>query len=58
MGDIGEVIAELEYDLELHKVPQPKHDATCSAGRRVQIKATIQNSLTFSISPDYYLGRG
>lgn len=56
VGDVGEVIAELEYDLELDDVSQPTHDATCSKGRRVQIKATFQKSLTFRTTPDYYIG--
>lgn len=56
VGDIGEVIAELEYDLELDGVSQPTHDATCPQGRRIQIKATFQKSLTFSKTPDYYIG--
>lgn len=56
VGDIGEVIAALEYDLELDKVSQPIHDATTPDGRNVQIKATFKESLTFSFVPDYYLG--
>lgn len=56
VGDLGEVIAELEYDLELDGISQPTHDATCSKGRRIQIKATFQKSLTFSTTPDYYIG--
>jgi hypothetical protein len=56
VGDIGEVIAALEYDLVLHEVSQPLHDATTSDGRSVQIKATFKDSLTFRTVPDYYLG--
>ena len=56
VGDIGELIAELEYDLTLHLVAQPRHDARTSNGRDVQIKATFKNSLTFVTVPDYYLG--
>lgn len=56
VGDIGEVIAELEYDLKLHAVSQPEYDAETSDGRRVQIKATFKDSLTFTTTPDYYLG--
>jgi hypothetical protein len=56
VGDIGEVIAALEYDLVLHNVSQPNHDAITSDGRNVQIKATFKNSLTFRTTPDYYLG--
>lgn len=56
VGDIGEVIAALEYDIVLYEVSQPEHDGTTTAGRRVQIKATFKNSLTFKTVPDYYLG--
>ena len=56
VGDIGESIAALEYELVLHNVSQPNHDATTSDGRNVQIKATFKNSLTFKTVPDYYLG--
>lgn len=56
VGDIGEVIADLEYDIILHDTSQPGHDATTSDGRNVQIKATFKDSLTFKSVPDYYLG--
>ena len=56
VGDIGEVIAELEYDLTLDEVSVPNHDAQMLNGRRVQIKATFKDSLTFTTCPDYYLG--
>jgi hypothetical protein len=56
VGDVGEVIAALEYDIVLHEVMQPNHDATTSDGRNVQIKATFKDSLTFRTVPDYYLG--
>ena len=56
VGDIGEVLAGLEYDLTLDEVSVPDHDAQMRDGRRVQIKATFKNSLTFKKCPDYYLG--
>lgn len=56
VGDIGEIIASIEYDLELDAVSQRSYDATTSDGRRVQVKATFQNALTFGTTPDYYLG--
>ena len=56
VGDIGEVIAALEYDVVLYEVSQPDHDATTPNGRRIQIKATFKDSLTFKTIPDYYLG--
>ena len=56
VGDVGEVIAELEYDIILHEVSQPDYDGTTSDGKRVQIKATFKDSLTFKSTPDYFLG--
>jgi hypothetical protein len=56
VGDIGEVIAERDYDVILHVVAQPRYDGCTSDGRNVQIKATFKNSLTFVSVPDYYLG--
>lgn len=56
VGDIGEVIAALEYDIQLHDISQPDHDAETKDGRRVQIKATFKDHLTFKTIPDYYLG--
>ena len=56
VGDVGEVLAELEYNLTLDEVSAPDHDARMRDGRRVQIKATFKNSLTFRKCPDYYLG--
>ncbi len=56
VGDIGEVIAALEYDIVLHTTSQPDHDGNTSDGRKVQIKATFKDSLTFKTVPDYFLG--
>jgi hypothetical protein len=56
VGDIGEVIAALEYEVNLDEVSQPGHDAQMLDGRRVQIKATFKDSLTFKTLPEYYLG--
>ena len=56
VGDLGEVIAERHYDLLLDEVSQATHDGTTSDGRRVQVKATFGNSLTFKTTPDYFLG--
>lgn len=56
VGDIGEVIAELEYDLDIDHVSRPCHDAVTADGRRVQIKATFKDQLTFKTVPDFYLG--
>ena len=56
VGDIGEVIAAIEYDFLPYATIQPGHDGHTSNGLRVQVKATFKNSLTFTTVPDYYLG--
>ncbi len=56
VGDIGEVLAALEYDIELFDVLVKGHDGKTSGGRLVQVKATFKDSLTFRTVPDYYLG--
>jgi hypothetical protein len=58
VGDIGEVLVEEAYDLALFSDLRRHHDAQCSDGRLVQIKATMKKSLTFPADhvPDYYLG--
>jgi hypothetical protein len=56
VGDIGEVIAWLDYDLEIDDVSRELHDAHAIDGREVQIKATFKDSLTFRKTPDYLLG--
>ena len=38
------------------EISLPEYDATTDDGRRVQIKATFKNSLTFKTTPDLYLG--
>lgn len=56
VGDIGEVIASSDFDIELFDHQVPGHDGYTSDDRLVQIKATFKKSLTFSVVPDYYLG--
>jgi hypothetical protein len=58
VGDIGEVLVEDAYDLELFPDVKKHHDAQCPDGRLVQIKGTMKKSLTFPADhvPDYYLG--
>lgn len=58
VGDIGEVLAESTYDIKLFDDLQKHHDATCSDGRLVQIKATMKSNLTFPVDhiPLYYIG--
>lgn len=58
VGDIGEVLVEAAYDLQLFEDIKKQHDAKSSDGRLVQIKATMKDSLTFPADhvPNYYLG--
>jgi hypothetical protein len=58
VGDIGEVLVAQYYDLELFEGIVKHHDAQTSDGRKVQIKATMKNALTFPNDhiPDFYLG--
>jgi hypothetical protein len=56
VGDLGEVIAALEYDVTLDDVSRPDHDCTTPGGRNVQVKATFKDQLTFKTVPEYYLG--
>ena len=56
VGDIGEVIAATYYDLSLYDNQKPDHDGHTSTGRKVQVKATFKESLTFSSVPEFYLG--
>ena len=58
VGDLGESLVENSYDVMLFEDLKARHDGKTSDGRLVQIKATMQSSLTFPVdhSPDYYLG--
>ncbi len=58
VGDLGEILVENAYDVELFEDLKKHHDGKASDGKQVQIKATMQNSLTFPVdhTPDYYLG--
>jgi len=58
VGDIGEILVEAEYDLTLFEKLERQHDGKTQNGRLVQIKATMQKSLTFPADhiPNYYIG--
>jgi hypothetical protein len=56
VGDIGEIIAAREFEIELDQTQRPGHDAKTHDGRDVQIKATFGTSLTFTTEPVLYLG--
>jgi hypothetical protein len=56
VGDIGEIIAAREFEIELDQTQRSGHDAKTRDGRDVQIKAAFGTSLTFTTEPDLYLG--
>jgi hypothetical protein len=56
VGDIGEAIVQRDYDVKLYDKLVEGYDGETSDGRLVQIKATFKDSLTFTKTPDYYLG--
>ena len=58
VGDLGEVLVEDEYGVEIFESLKKHYDAVTQDGRQVQIKATMKSSLTFPVDhvPDYYLG--
>ena len=56
VGDIGEAIVQRDYDITLFEGLVRDYDGQTSCGRKVQIKATFKDSLTFKKIPDYYLG--
>ena len=47
VGDIGETLVKRDYDVTLYEKLVEGYDGETSDGRRVQIKATFKNSLTF-----------
>ena len=56
VGDLGEIIAEQEFDITLDEKLRAHHDAVTRDGRDVQIKATFKDNLTFKTEPVLYLG--
>lgn len=58
VGDLGEVIVEKAYDLQLYEGIHKRYDGITSDGREVQIKATMKEALTYPAdhTPTYYLG--
>lgn len=60
VGDIGEILADHLFEIDLYGKQAKHYDATLKkdTNKKVQIKATMKNSLTFPIghTPEYYLG--
>ena len=58
VGDLGEILAEKDYEIELYPSLMKYHDGRTPDGREVQIKTTMKKSLTFPVDhiPQYYLG--
>lgn len=56
VGDIGESVAGLDYLVLLDEKSRTLYDGVTPDGRKVQIKATFQNHLTFTKTPQLYLG--
>jgi len=58
VGDLGEILVENNYDVELFDGLEKHHDGKTSDNRLVQIKATMKDALTFPVDhvPDYYIG--
>lgn len=56
VGDIGEAIVQRDYELTLYEGLTKDYDGETPCGKKVQIKATFKDSLTFKKVSDYYLG--
>lgn len=56
VGDIGEALVQRDYDVVLYERIVEGYDGETSTGRKVQIKATFKDKLTFKKECDYYIG--
>ncbi len=58
VGDLGEILVENFYQVELYEGLEKHHDGETPDGKRVQIKATMKETLTFPVDhiPRYYIG--
>ncbi|CAD5378746.1 conserved hypothetical protein [Pseudomonas sp. OF001] len=56
VGDIGEAIVQRDYDIKLYEGLAKDYDGETPCGKKVQIKATFKDSLTFKKISDYYIG--
>ena len=57
-GDLGEILVEQDYDLELFDGVEKHHDGITPDGKKVQLKTTMKNLLTFPCdhTPAFCLG--
>ena len=60
VGDIGEILVQENYDVHLYSTLEKTYDGYDSYNRKVQIKATFKDKLSFPCNksevPDYYIG--
>ena len=60
VGDIGEILVQENYDIKLFDKIVEKYDGEDSKKRKVQIKATFNDKLTFPCEekkvPEFYIG--
>ena len=58
VGDLGEILVEEFYDIILYENIKARYDGKTPGGKKVQIKTTMQDSLTFPADsiPDFYIG--
>ena len=57
VGDIGEIVAEEDYKIDLYDKIVKDYDAETEVNKRkVQIKATYKENLTIKKTPELYLG--
>lgn len=58
VGDLGEILVENSYKVKLYKKLNKFYDGETFQGKKVQIKATMKNSLTFPSDhiPECYIG--
>lgn len=58
VGDLGEILVEEFYDINLYENIKAKYDGETPDGKNVQIKTTMKDSLTFPADfvPDFYIG--
>ena len=58
VGDLGEILVKQHYEINLYEGLAKHHDGDTPDGRKVQIKSTMKENLTFPNDhvPDFYLG--